>query len=182
MLWAYILENEKEIKRNNQPLFLLINEMEIGVDNIYSDLDGSDKVELKKLLDEIEPESTFLIRSVEDIADTLSELLEVFEILTEKHISLCSCCEPFLCGEDYLENLRGFINLQKAFADRKKKIGYEKALAEGRVGRPSKGQDIKKVIGLYEKGLLTMKQVESLTGVSKSTIYRYLKGGEDGAI
>ena len=60
------------------------------------------------------------------------------------------------------------------FIDRKKKLGYQKAVAEGRVGRPVKAKDLEKAISLYEEGRLDINQVVALTGVSKSTIYRYL--------
>lgn len=54
-------------------------------------------------------------------------------------------------------------------------MGYQKAVDEGRVGRPAKTDDVEKAIKLYETGTYTISQIVQLTGVSKSTLYKYLK-------
>ena len=175
MLLAYILENtNKEEIRDNTPLFQLINEMEIGDECTFIDSEGQDRNELQELLDYMQEGDVVVIRSVLDLTDTIEDLVVLFEKLTEKQISLCSCAEPFLCGEDYLDNLNNFIALYKVYIDRKKKLGYQKAVSEGRVGRLIKAKDLEKAIALYEEGRLNINQVIALTGVSKSTIYRYL--------
>lgn len=175
MLLAYVLENTNtEEIRDNTPLFQLIKEMEIEENFIFIDAEGQDRTELQELLGYLEYQDVLVIRSVLDLTDTMEELITIFEKLTEKQISLCSCAEPFLCGEEYLENLNNFLALHKVYIDRKKKLGYQKAVSEGRVGRPIKAKDLEKAVSLYEEGKLTINQVVALTGVSKSTIYRYL--------
>lgn len=173
MIWAYILESmSKQDLRSNQPAFLLIKEFELEDKYLFFD-NTSERHELEKLLDCMGIGDKLIIRSVEDIADSLSELASVFQKMSEKKIILCACEEPFLCGEDYQENLNGYIKLYLYYNQKKKDTAYQKALSEGRVGRPSKTEEIEKVISMYESGQFKISQIEVITGVSKSTIYRY---------
>ena len=179
MLWGYILENShSEDKRNNQPLFQLIQQLEIADDNLYFDMSGKEQTELQKLLKDIQPENRLVIRSVEDLADSMDELIKILKLLSDKEISLCSCEEPFLSGEDYADNLNSYLKLHKSFIDKKKQKAYQKAVAEGRVGRPVKESDIKKAIDLYKSNNFTVEQIKAVTGISKTTLYRYINKEE----
>ena len=177
MLWGYVLENNDTGKfRNNQPLFLLIEEMEIQEDNLVFDMEGEEQTELQELLTKLNTGDRLVVRSVEDLADSFSDLVDIFNKLDQKEISLCSCKEPFLSGEEYKDNLAGWIELTKILREKKKQKSYAKAVAEGRVGRPIKVQDIQKAVDLYNNSeTLTVEQITAITGVSKSTLYRYLK-------
>ena len=174
MLWGYVLENNDTGKfRNNQPLFLLIEEMEIQEDNLVFDMEGEEQTELQELLTKLNTGDRLV---VEDLADSFSDLVDIFNKLDQKEISLCSCKEPFLSGEEYKDNLAGWIELTKILREKKKQKSYAKAVAEGRVGRPIKVQDIQKAVDLYNNSeTLTVEQITAITGVSKSTLYRYLK-------
>lgn len=179
LLWGYVLENgNSEEMRNNQPLFQLIEQMKIEEENLYFDMDGKEQIELNKLLNDIQIEDRLVIRSVEDIADSMDELIKIFKVLSEKKISLCSCEEPFLSGEDYAYNLNSYLKIHKGFIEKKKQKAYQKAVAEGRVGRPVKESDIKKAIDLYKSEKLTVEQITAVTGISKTTLYRYINKEE----
>lgn len=175
MIWAYVLENQGvDDKRSNQPVFQMIRHLDIMEDYII--FDESDKRDcLYELLDTIDVGDKLIIRSAEDLADNLSDLVDVFNILTKKKITLCSCKETFLCGEEYLTNLNGFVDLYLYYYKKNKESGYKKAVAEGRVGRPAKKQEIEQAISMYQSGLFKMAQIETITGISKSTIYRNMK-------
>ena len=179
MLYAYILENSNnEEKRDNQSLFQLIEQMEIEDNNLFFDMDGEEKTELLKLFKLLQPEDRLVIRSVLDIADSIEDLIKTFSMLTKKQISLCSCEEPFLSGEDFYNTIKSYMALHKHFLEKKKQIAYQKAVSEGRVGRPIKESDIKKAIDLYKSEKLTVEQITAVTGISKSTLYRYINKEE----
>ena len=179
MLYAYILENsDNEEKRNNQSLFQLIEQMEIEDNNLFFDMDGEERTELLKLYKLLQPEDRLVIRSVLDIADSIEDLIKTFSMLTKKQISLCSCEEPFLSGEDFYNTIKSYMALHKHFLEKKKQIAYQKAVSEGRVGRPIKESDIKKAIDLYKSEKLTVEQITAVTGISKSTLYRYINKEE----
>ena len=179
LLWGYVLENShSEEMRDNQSLFQLIQQLEIADDNLYFDMNGKEQTELNKLLKDIQIEDRLVIRSVEDLADSMDELIKILKLLSEKKISLCSCKEPFLSGEDYADNLNSYLKLHKYFIEKKKQKAYQKAVAEGRVGRPVKESDIKKAIDLYKSNNFTVEQIKAVTGISKTTLYRYINKEE----
>ena len=175
--YAYVLENiDITEKRNNQPLFLLIEQLEVTDDNIYVDKDtDTERNELMKLLAEIKPYSKLLVRSIVDLAETFTILKSVLQKLTEKKIVLFSCEEPFLCGDEFLEYLTAFAKMFVVYERKKQRMGYNKALENGLVGRPKKSKEVEQAIKLYNSGLFKISQIEIITGVSKSTLYRYLK-------
>lgn len=175
MFIIYILENTEGIEyRNNQPVISLIRQFDIPEEQIYTD-ETYDRPEMKQMIKAISLGDTLMIRSVQDIADSLSELTDILKELSEKGVTLYSCAEPFLCGDDYLNYLNGYIKLYLYYNKKKKESGYKKAVAEGRVGRPPTNKDIERAIELYNSNNVTLAQIQVLTGVSKSTLYRYLK-------
>ncbi len=177
VLWAYVLENvESKDFRDNKPLFLLIRDLEITENNLFIDRDTDiKKPELKRLLDIVSLGDRLAIRSIEDLADSLSDLIDVFQIFTDKQIILFSCEEPVFSGTDYLESLTGFVKLYLSLEKRKRQKFYQQAVEEGRVGRPAKTKEIEQAISLYNTGNYKVNQIEAITGISKSTLYRYLK-------
>ena len=177
MLYVYFLDIQPwEKERTNQKLFQLIQDFDIPEERIYVDDTGNDRTELDKLLDALEKEDMLIIRSVTDLTDDINGLLvELFPLLTEKGVELFSCEESFLCGYEYQNTLVGVIELLRYFRSLKKADNYQRALEAGKVGRPSKTDDVEKAIKLYQSKIYTVSQIERLTGVSKSTLYRYLK-------
>lgn len=176
MVWAYVMENGDGVeKHDNTPVFQLIQKMGLTDDQLVFDQDNN-RGEFCKLLESLQMGDKLIIRSVADLADDLMDLICVFQKLTDKEISLCSCEEPFLSGEDYLGSITEFTCLYVLFQKKKQQAGYRKACAEGRVGRPAtKSKDIEQAIELYKSDACTISQITALTGVSKTTLYRVLK-------
>lgn len=175
MIWAYVLENQgAEDLRSNQPVFLLINELGISDDCIVFD-DDTARPELDWLLSELSAGDRLIVRSVEDLANTLEAVTAVLQTLTDKQVTLCSCEEDFLCGEDYLCTLTACVRLISVFQKKKQRSAYDKAYNAGKVGRPPKTQEIEMAVTMYQSGKFKNAQITAVTGVSKSTLYRYLK-------
>ena len=121
MIWAYILENQGvDDLRSNQPVFLLINELGIADDYMVFD-DDTSRPELDRLLSELNAGDRLIVRSVEDMANTIENLTDILQLLTEKQVTLCSCEEDFLCGEDYLCALIGCMRVLSAFQKKKQR-------------------------------------------------------------
>ena len=175
MVWAYVLEVvDKEDERKNTHLFQLIQEMGVDYDSIIVD-DTSDQPELKKLLAEIPDGDSLLVRSVVDLASSIQELKDTLFVLSEKRILLCSCEEPYLSGEGYMEQLQGWQAVLQELKSKKQKMAYQQAVSAGKVGRPTKAKELEKVVGLYHQGKVSFEQAQALTGLSRSTLYRYIK-------
>lgn len=176
MKYVYFLDVQgPDDKRNNQKVFQLISDFEIPEENVFSDEKENDRTELNELFDLLGPEDELIIRSVKDITSDFDNLFDVLFELHKKEIELFSCEEPYFCGDAFYLTLNNFSVLLHYYYGRKKQVGYQKAVDEGRVGRPAKTDDVEKAIKLYETGTYTISQIVQLTGVSKSTLYKYLK-------
>lgn len=175
MYYAYVLENMgKDDLRDNSSLFTLINDFDLGDEQVCFDVDYK-RVQLMSFLEKLKSGDKLLIRSVEDLCDTLENLTSIFKCLSDREVILYSCKEPFLCGEEYLENLESSMKMILYFTKRKKEIGYQIAVLEGKVGRPAKKEEILKAVEMYKSGKFKVSQIEVITGISKSSLYRYLQ-------
>ena len=174
MTWVYILENQGiEDLRSNQPVFHLINELDISDDYIAFD-DDTARSELDGLRAKLNAGDRLIVRSVEDLADTIEDLTDILQLLTDKQINLCSCEEDFLYGENYLATLTGCIRLLSGLQKKRQQSAYAKAYNAGKVGRP-KVKSIDKAMSMYQSKAFSISQITAVTGVSKSTLYRHLE-------
>ena len=180
MTYAYCLDIQSGETRRNQKVYQLINEFSIPEENIYIDEDPVARTELSDLLDTLDAGDLLIIRSVVDLGDDLDDIYrKLFPMLSDIGVELFSCEEPYFCGEDYKNTLNSFMLLLDYYYKKRRKSGYQKALDEGRVGRPDKSAEVEKAIKLYNTRCYTVAQIEKLTGVSKSTLYKYLKEADD---
>lgn len=177
MNYAYFLDVQgPEDNRNNSKVFKLIDDFGIPEDRVFADEKLEDRTEFKTMMELLECGDTLIIRSVKDIAEDINDLYnDIFPKLEDKGVELFSCEEPFLCGDTSFSTLNAFMLLLDYFYKKRKQSGYQKALDEGRVGRPAKTEDVEKAIEMYESKTYTIAQITQLTGVSKSTLYKYLK-------
>lgn len=150
--------------------------MELPESCVFADTSPENKVEFEQLLDTLKASDTLMVRSVVDMESDIEVLQhDILPYLSELKIELHSIEEPFLCGTDYLKTINQFMNLMDYYNRQRRKIQYQKAVKEQKVGRPSKSDKIEKAIRLYESGKYKVDDICSLTGVSKSAIYKYLK-------
>ena len=174
MHYTYFIENTTEDYIDNTELFRLINDLEIDENEIYIDEEGC-KEELESLLDILENGDRLVIRSVVDLAEEAKALLEILELLQDKEVILCSVTEPFLNGTEYLSSLKGFIGINNYYLEKRRKAKYQEAKDKGTVGRPKMTAEIEKAIRLYKTKAFTTAEIEQLSGISSSTLYRALK-------
>ncbi|MCQ5128811.1 helix-turn-helix domain-containing protein [Butyricicoccus faecihominis] len=133
-------------------------------------------MEFEQLLDTLKSNDTLYVRSIIDMESDLEVLQhDILPYLSELKVELHSIEESFLCGLDYLQTLNRIVNLMDFYNRQKRKIQYQKAVKEQKVGRPSKSDKIEKAIRLYESGKYKVIEISNLTGVSKSALYKHLK-------
>lgn len=184
MYLAHFIENTTAEVVDNTGLFKIINDLRIEEDNVYIDTCDS-KEELEKLLKNIDNNCSdpinvrVVVRSVVDLSNTAKGLLDILSYLQGKGVILCSVTEPYMSGEDYYTKLSGFLKIHRYYAERLRKEGFQKAKAEGRVGRPKMTEEIEKAVRLYNTRAFTTAEIEKLSGVSSSTLYRALKEQEN---
>lgn len=173
--YCYFIENtDNKQTRNNSRLFILSKDLEVNESDIYIDK-GIDKSSLTKLLDKVAKGDRLLIHSVVDLSEEAKELLAVLQNLQDKEVRLCSIEESYLNGLEYYTAMKGFLSINRYYQNRRRKQGYDKAKEDGKVGRPKKSEAVEKALRLYRTKAFTIEEIEKLSGVSSSTLYRALK-------
>lgn len=179
MDYAYFKANIDPDKYiDNSVLFMLIQDLSIPESRVFVD-SGDSKEEWNKLLDIIGDGDRIAIRSVIDLeAEGARELLGILQIIQCSGIALCSCMEPYFSGTDYYTAFKGFIDIHKYYLKKKKDKGYKKAVEAGTVGRPKMTEAIEKAVRLYNTKAFKIEEIEKLSGVSSSTLYRALNDND----
>lgn len=155
-----------------------------GVDMIYNEkMTGTkkDRPELTKLLDRITEGDAVVVESLSWLGRSTKDLIELIEIFQSKGVNLVSLKESIdtdsPTGKLLFTLMSAIAKFERdVIADRTRE-GLESARATGRTGgRPrADAEQVRKAIKLYKTGQYSVKEIEELTGIKKSTLYRNLK-------
>jgi DNA invertase Pin-like site-specific DNA recombinase len=183
MLIGYARINSKEQNHYNQ-LDALIH-AGIDIRNIYLDkTDGakSDGEKLRKMLEDLQEGDFVIITELTKLCKCTRELFEIIDKVGRKRANIKSLKEDWFdtstsSGRLLYNIISGVAQFEKEIFNERTKVGLSDAESKGRMGgRPQKAQkDIDKAIKLYEDKKHSVKEIQELTGISKATLYRYLK-------
>ncbi len=154
-----------------------------GVDMIYNEkMSGTKKnrPELTKLLDRITEGDTVVVESLSRLGRSTKDLIELTETFQSKGVNLVSLKESIDTNSPTGKLLFTLMSAIAQFerdviADRTRE-GLKAARARGRTGgRPrADPEQVKKAVKLYKTEQYSIKEIEELTGIKKSTLYRNL--------
>ena len=154
-----------------------------GVDMIYNEkMRGTKKnrPELTKLLDRITEGDTVVVESLSRLGRSTKDLIELTETFQSKGVNLVSLKESIDTNSPTGKLLFTLMSAIAQFerdviADRTRE-GLKSARARGRTGgRPrADPEQVKKAVKLYKTEQYSIKEIEELTGIKKSTLYRNL--------
>ena len=152
-----------------------------GVNQIYNEkMTGTkrDRPELNKMIDRMTAGDTVVIESLSRIGRSTKDLIELMELFQQKGVNLISLKENIdtttSTGKLVFAIFSAIAQFERdVIADRTKE-GLKAARARGRVGgRPKVDSEItKKAVKLYHSGQYSLKEIEEITGVKRSTVYR----------
>lgn len=159
-----------------------------GVERIYQEkITGTKKKrpELEKLMDHLREGDTVIITSLTRLSRSTKDLFDIVEQIKEKGANIKSLKESWLDtttpqGRLMFTFVAGISQFERDIISERTKEGLKAARARGRSGgRPSKDESkIKAAITMYNSEKHTVKEITKATGVSKATLYRYLKERE----
>ena len=159
-----------------------------GVDVIYNEkMTGTkrDRPELKKLLDRMTEGDTVVIESLSRLGRSTKDLIELTELFQSKGVHLVSLKESIdtstSTGKLLFTLMSAIAQFERdVIADRTRE-GLRSARARGRTGgRPRTDPvAVKRAVKLYSTKEYSIKEIEELTGVKKSTLYRNLPENDD---
>lgn len=154
-----------------------------GVDTIYNEkMTGTkrNRPELSKMLDRMTEGDTVVVESLSRLGRSTKDLIELVELFQSKGVHLVSLKESIdtstSTGKLLFTLMSAIAQFERdVIADRTRE-GLRSARARGRMGgRPKTNPDsIRKAIKLYNTNQYSVKEIEELTGVKKSTLYRNL--------
>ncbi len=154
-----------------------------GVEMIYNEkMTGTkkDRPELLKLLDRMTDGDTVVVESLSRLGRSTKDLIELMELFQSKGVHLVSLKESIDTNSPTGKLLFTLMSAIAQFerdviADRTRE-GLKAARARGRMGgRPrADPEQVKKAVKLYKTKQYSIKEIEELTGIKKSTLYRNL--------
>jgi DNA invertase Pin-like site-specific DNA recombinase len=174
MYFLFVVENKGEDDlRSNEGLFKLVSKLNIKEENICFDTDGEDIV--YEILDKMVSGDVLIVKRVDDLADTNKELFSILEIMEYKGILLNSQEHSGLNGKKFYRALLAAKDISSHYKELFRLKKYKEAIEEGRVGRPKKKKELEIGIRLYKTGDFRISEIEEISGISSSTLYRNLK-------
>ena len=154
-----------------------------GCDVLYNEkMTGTkrDRPELAKMLDRMTEGDTVVIESLSRLGRSTKDLIELTELFEQKGVHLVSLKESIdtstSTGKLLFTLMSAIAQFERdVIADRTRE-GLKSARARGRTGgRPrTDPAAVKKALRLYATKEYSIKEIEELTGVKKSTLYRNL--------
>ncbi|MEK3986361.1 recombinase family protein [Paenibacillus sp. FSL K6-3166] len=181
MIIGYVRPNEEDLGCEIQ-LEILNN---LGYDRLYREEHSSPKkrMALKKLLSELQPRDTIAVAKLFSFADSTRHLAELLDQLHKKKAYLLSISEGINtnpvseCNQSFHEIVSVLLNFQSDLISENTKKGLYEAIQKGKkLGRPRKAdENVKRAITMYQSQQFSLAQIKEETGISKTTLYRYLE-------
>lgn len=182
MIYAYARVSTTEQRLDRQIDALT----KYGVDEIYQEkMTGTKKnrPELDKLLNVLQPGDTVVVESLSRLGRSVKNLSELMERFNSDDIRLVSLKETIdtksSTGRLLFTILSSLAQFERDVLAERTREGLNAARARGHLGgRPKIEQSrIDKAIALYHTKQYSISEIVSLTGVSASTLYQYIKKG-----
>lgn len=157
-----------------------------GCDKVFSEQHGRAKKRavLEELLMTMQQGDTIRVLRFFSIADTTRHLEELLKICKRDQVTI-HFMEENITSTQILEKsleqiLQFFLTFQSDIVKQSTTLGMAEAKANGKsIGRPKKSDDnVKKAVDMYQSGKYTLLDIKNETGISKSTLYRYLESIE----
>ncbi|MEA5084479.1 MAG: recombinase family protein [Lachnospiraceae bacterium] len=156
---------------------------EIHCDKIVIEEHSSSKkrTQLKQLLNLLENGDIIVITRLFSLADSTRHLVELLEIIEEKGAYLTSLEESIdtssAKGYPFVDIVKHLVRFQSDVVSEKTKNGMYEAKQKGiSSGRPKKpDENVSRAIVMYQSKKYSLNEIKEKTGISKSTLYRYLE-------
>ncbi|EFG48777.1 resolvase, N-terminal domain protein [Aerococcus viridans ATCC 11563 = CCUG 4311] len=141
----------------------------------------SNRPELNRLKDKLRPGDTVVVESFFRLGRSTKDLIDLVTYFEEQDVKLVSLKENFDTttpqGRLMMTVFQAFSQFERDLIVERTKEGLQSARARGRIGgRPRVNKrDIERAVKLYESKAYSGKEITEMTGISKATLYRYIK-------
>lgn len=168
---------------------------DVKIDKTYKDvISGAkrERPELDMMLNELQKGDVVYIASIDRLSRSTQDLLDIVESIKDKGAFLVSIKDTWLDTREtnpmstFLLTVMGAMcQLERDMITSRIQEGVKAAQARGvKFGRPrGNSKEVQKAVQLYLKGGKSMREVEKITGVSRSSISKLVRQmKEDGSL
>lgn len=174
------------VSTNDQNLDRQLDQLsEYGCERIFQEkITGSQKErpELDRMIDMLREGDTVVITELTRLSRSVKDLFEIVETIHSKLSDIKSLKEPWLDtttpqGKLLFTIFAGISQFDRDIIRQRTIEGLSSARARGRKGgRPRMAsKEIELALKMYDSRDYSITEIEHATGVSKSSLYRYLK-------
>jgi len=141
----------------------------------------AERPQLNRLKDKIRPGDSIVVESFSRLGRSTKDLIDLVNYFEEREVKLISVKENFdtttAQGKLMMTVFQAFSQFERDLIVERTKEGLKSARARGRKGgRPRVNQkEIERAISLYDTEQYSISEIESMTNISKATLYRYLR-------
>ena len=175
MRYGYI----RPIVQDQQCTKQLLN---IDVTHVVKEKHGlaNKRVELEHLFMTLQQGDELFVQNIEVLADSLHQLLDNLRLAERDHFVIHFLDEKItnrtLQESTLLHWTTFFTKLQSTFLSHSSTFTLQDAKRRGKtIGRPRKSdENLDRAFTMYESKKFTLYDIKEATGISKSTLYRYL--------
>lgn len=179
MLIGYTRPSQSDLSCENQIKKL----SQLNCETIITEEHSSPKqrVQLKNMLYMLNKNDKIIVTNLFAFADSSRHLVELLETIDTKGAFLFSVREGIdtsnKSGYSFYEIVKHLVDFQSDVISEKTKKGLSVAKQKGAsTGRPRKpDKNVQRAIEMYQSNNHTLTQIREETGISKSTLYRYLE-------
>jgi DNA invertase Pin-like site-specific DNA recombinase len=174
------------VSTENQNLNWQLEQLEqVQCERIYQEkITGSksERPELEKMLETLRAGDTIIISELTRLSRSTKDLFKLVDKIEKIGANIKSLRESWLDtttpqGKLMFTIFAGISQFERDLISQRTREGLASARARGRKGgRPAKSKhDIEKALKLYNSKDYSLKEIHEMTGVSKTSLYMYLK-------
>src|SRR5690606_38129973 len=139
------------------------------------------RISLKSMIEELNTGDIVIVTKLYTIADSTRHLVEILEAIERKGAYLRSIQEGIDTSNSarysFSATVQHLVEFQSDVISERTRKGLTRAKKKGvAAGRPRKpDENVQKAILMYESKKYSLQEIKEETGISKSTLYRYLE-------
>ncbi|MFD1706071.1 recombinase family protein [Siminovitchia sediminis] len=139
------------------------------------------RVQLSDMIDHLQKGDQVVVAKLYVLADSTRHLVELLDVIDQKGAVLQSIREEIntndVQGYSFRTIVKHMVEFQSDVISERTKKGLNRAKQKGiSTGRPRKpDENVQKAIEMYQSKQYSLNEIREQTGISKSTLYRYLE-------
>ncbi|MEW9123795.1 MAG: recombinase family protein [Thermotaleaceae bacterium] len=180
--YTRVSKNDQNLDRQTDQL------IKEGCERLFKDkITGmkKDRPELNKMLDQLRPGDTIIVTELARFGRSVKDLLYLTDLVNHKGANLKSLKEPWADtttpqGRMLFIIFAGISQFERDLISQRTREGLASARARGRKGgRPPKNRsDVDLALKMYDSKEYSIAEISKAAGVSKTSLYRYVKQRE----